>query len=275
MGFLLIAVLALVMVYAMMESAATFLTRQNREAHPSSRMALLERLTHLEPGGTDCRLAPGSRADLEVRCDLVPADWRAGFSRVKLTTQYRAWLVLDEERHEVRWFEMLRTASLFIGFRGWVPRFSWSLALVAGCIDVVWVGRAYGLAAGVVPRVRGERSFRIDTVALKRAIRGTAGRAGWPFRPRLWWFQVRRRADGTIPRGWIPAATRFWTERQFWTTGYVLLYLATVLAIVVVNAGWGAVLTWNGIRGVLGFSAFWWTIWAFIMGIFWLTTRPN
>lgn len=273
-AFALVGALALLMVFAMMESAATFLVRRNRKPHPSTGAALRERLLALSVPDCPARIEPVPGADLEVLVDPVPPAWRSEFDRIKLTTSYRARMVLDEERHEIRWFEMLRTSSFFVGFQGLVPRLSWSMAFWAGYIDVIWEGRAYGMDQGFPPRIRKARCFRVDTVAVKRAVRAAAGRAGWTFCPKLWWFQVRRRPDGTIPRGFLPTSTRYWSERQFWTAAYVLLYLATVAGIVVVSEGWPALLTWNGLRGVLGFSAFWWAVWAFIMGIFWVTTRP-
>src|SRR5690349_17394836 len=110
--------LALGLVYAMMECVAAFLARPSRRAHPSSRAALFARLLALNREGEPYRLQVARRADLDVIFDPVDPSWRARFANVKLTTGYRARLVLDEERHELRWFEMVWTRSGFVGFDG-------------------------------------------------------------------------------------------------------------------------------------------------------------
>lgn len=263
------------MVLAMMEWAAAIVATRPRRSRPSARAALLERLVALNQVGQPFRLEPAPRADLEIRFDPVDPAWAARFSRVKLSTRYRARLVLDEVRHQIRWFEMVSGSSCFIGFDGLRPRLSWSLWFVAGYVDVIWSGYAYGIRPGLVPRVADAVPFRLDTVALKRRIRAIAGRAGWAFRPKLWWFQVRRRADGTVPQGLIPSETRFWTERQFWGMAYVLLYVASLTGIGVGSAGWAGFSTRATLLPLLGFSVFWWAVSGGILLIFWLVSRPS
>jgi hypothetical protein len=108
----------------------------------------------------------------------------------------------------------------------------------AGYIDVQWTGWAYGLRAGLPPRIAEATPFSLDTTELKSEIRAICSRAGWTFRPKIWFFQVRRRADGTLPRGLIPSVTRFSSERQFWATLYAVLYVLTIVYIAVASGGW-------------------------------------
>lgn len=266
--------LALLMVFSMMECVAAFIARPSGRAHVSSRSAVLERLLTLNKGGP-YRLEPTRRADFAVILDPVDPAWRARFARVKLSAGYRARLVLDEERHQIRWFEIVYARTGFVGFQSMWPRFSWSVWMFAGYIDVQWRGWAYGMLPGFPPRVGDAVRFSLDTVALKREIRTIASRAGWEFRPKVWPFQVHRRPDGTIPRGLIPSATRFWSERQFWATVYPVLYLMTVLYIVVVAGGWRELGRRATVLPLLGFSAFWWGIWGGIMLIFGALNRPR
>ena len=151
--FLLPAVtLALLMVHAMMECVAAFIaTSPNKSA--SSRAALLSRLMALGKAGQPYRLEPSAVGDLDVRFDPVDPIWRARFARVRLTTQYRARLVLDEERHQVRWFEVIRSSGGFIGFQGLNPRVSWGFWIFAGYIDVRWTGWAYGIVGRFPPPI--------------------------------------------------------------------------------------------------------------------------
>ena len=261
------------MVLAMIECLAAFIASQPRRKNPSNRAAVMERLLALNGEGQPYRLASAPPADLEVIFDPVDPSWRARFARVKLTTHYRARLLLDEERHQVRWFEVLRSSSFFVGFQNLRPRLGRGIWVWAGYFDVQWTGMAYGMRPGFLPRIVEAVRFRLDTVALKREIRAVASRAGWGFRPKVWWFQVRRRRDGTIPRGLIPSETRYWTERQFWGVVYPLFYLLTIGYIVVAASGWKALRTWDTLLPVLGFSAFWWSIWGGIMTVFWLVDR--
>ena len=268
-------VLALLMVFSMMECAAALLSRPSRRTHASTRAALLARLLALNREGQPYRLEPRGVADLEIVFDPVDPAWRARFARVKLTTSYRARLLLDDERHQVRWFEMITARSRFIGFDGLHPRVSWGIWMFAGYIDVRWTGWAYGIPPGFPPRIGDAKPFSLDTVVLKQHVRGIVGRAGWEFRPKVWWFQVRRRRDGSIPRGLIPSATRYWTERQFWGTVYPLLYVMTILYIVIAAGGWDDLRRRSTVLPLLGFSAFWWAVTGGIMAIFYVLGQPR
>ena len=267
--------LAFFMVFAMMECVAAFLARPSHRSHASTREALLARLLALNGDGLPYRVEPGGTADLEIVFDPVRPAWRAQFGRVKLTTSYRARLLLDPERRQVRWFEMVAARSCFIGFDSFRPRFSWGVWAFAGYIDVRWTGWAYGILPGFPPRIGDAQSFSLDTIALKRQIRGIVGHAGWEFRPKVWWFQVRRRRDGSIPRGFIPSSTRHWTEKQFWATTYPVSYLMTVLYIVVAAGGWAELTHRSTVLPVVGFTAFWWAVTGSIMAIFYVLGRPR
>ena len=267
--FLLPAViLSLAMVYAMMECVTALLARPSHREHASSRAALFAQLLMLNHQRHAYCLQPSRRADLDVLFDPVDPTWRARFATVKLTTGYHARLLLDEDRREARWFEVVWSRSRFVGFDNMRPCISWGMWIFAGYIDVHWTGRAYGMLPGFPPRIGGMVEFSLDTVAVKRQIRAIVSRAGWTFRPKVWPFQVRRRADGTVPRGLLPSVTRYWTERQFWTTAYAVLYVLTVLYIAVAAGGWEALATRATLLPLLGFSAFWWLVSGSLMLMF-------
>ena len=272
------AALSLVMVFAMMECVVAFVGRNRkhrRRVATITRDALLARIEALNETHGSFRIRPSEHADLEVVFDPVDSAWRARFSRVKLTTVYRAKLVLDAERHEIRWFEFVRSSSVFIGFQGLWPRIRWSAWFQSGYIAARYSGRMYGILPGFPARIGDARPYRLDTVAIKRDIGAIAKAAGWAFKPKVWWFQVKRRADGTIPRGLIPSRTRYWSELQFWSVVYPLLYVLT-LGCIVVGATGGHNLTWHSAwLPAIAMTAFWWTIWGAIMLIFWVITRPR
>ena len=272
--FLLPAVLlALAMVHSMMECVASLLVQPSRRAHASSRAALFARLLALNSQRPSYHVEPGHHVDLVITFDPIDPAWRARFAQVKLSTGYRARIVLDEERRELRWFEVVWARSRFVGFTGLWPRFAWGAWIFAGYIDVRWTGWAYGMRSGFPPRIEDAIPFSLDTTELKHEVRTICARGGWTFRPKIWAFQVRRRSDGTLPRGLIPSVTRFWSERQFWTTLYPALYVATLLYLAVAIGGWSELVRRNTLLPLLGFTAFWWLVSGSIIGIFYVAGR--
>ena len=267
--------LALLMVFAMMECVAAFIAKRPKRVHAIARAELLSQLEALNDKSKSYRLDPANHADLAITFDPVDPEWRARFARVKLSVVYRAKLVLDEERHELRWFEFVRWSGGFVGFQGFLPQAIWSAGFKAGYVDAQFSGVAYGIEHGFPPRLGDKRAYRLDTGALKREVASIASRAGWAFRPKLWWFQVTRRADGKIPRGMLPSRSRYWTELQFWLVMYPVLYVAAIGCIVTGAAG-NQPLTWRTAWGpMIAMSVFWWTIWGGIMAIFWALTRRH
>ena len=258
--------LALLMTHAMVQFTATLLVRPARSRRrPADVAELRRRLLALSTPGTPYRVVEGRDCDLELRWDVVDATWYELFARVKLSSVYRARMLLDEARREVRWHELLRTSSLFLGFRGWTPRFNWSFRLSAGSISGVWRGVAYGILAGWPPRIGQAYSFTLDTVRAKREVGAVIACSGWTFRPVVWWFEATRRGFGLL-RALTPSPLHLVPPRVFWGVVYPWSFALTV--------GYVAAVAWpldtEGLIVLTLFSGAWWAIWG---GVAWLLAR--
>src|SRR5207302_864639 len=124
---------------------------------------------------------------------LLPALALAPASNPPALFDRSAWFLLPAFAAGV--FMVLAMIECFAAFQNLRPRLGRGIWVWAGYFDVQWTGMAYGMRPGFLPRIVEAVRFRLDTVALKREIRAVASRAGWGFRPKVWWFQVRRRRD--------------------------------------------------------------------------------
>jgi hypothetical protein len=261
--------LGLFMVFAMMEHMASLLERRPRAGSTSVDAAeLRRRLLNLNDTGKPYRVIEGKVSDLEIDWDVVDDSWKTRFAKVKLSTVYHARMLLDETRHEVRWFEAIRTSNLFLGFDGWIPRFNVSIWAQAGYIDVMWSGVAYGIQPGFPPRIGGTQGYSLNTVEIKHAISGVINRSGWIFRPTILWFQTKR-GSFRVGQALLPSALTHWPARRFWGVVYPASYVATVAWIFWVTGG---ARDPKNLLALAAFSAFWWGIWGFITVIFMITS---
>jgi len=259
--------LGLFMVYAMMEHMATLLVKRPRQGStPVDAAELRRRLLNLNDPTRPYRLVEGKVSDLELDWTVVDESWASGFSTVKLSTVYHARLLLDETRHEARWFEVLRTSNLFLGFNGWIPRFNARFWIQAGFITGAWRGTAYGMRPGVPLQLGASQPFTVSTDQAKHDIRGVVSRGGWTFRPTVFWFQTKR-AIVRVTEGLVPAFMRAWPPRRFWGVVYPAGFLATIAWI-----WWVAGARRGDLPGIAAFSAFWWAIWGCILVIFKITS---
>jgi hypothetical protein len=255
------------MVYAMMEQMASLLVgRPRRGSAPVDAAELRRRLLALNDPARPYRLVDGKVSDLELDWTVVDAAWTSGFSAVRLSTVYYARLLLDAVRREARWFEVLRTANLFLGCDGWIPRFNLRCWIQAGFTSGSWRGTAYGVRPGFPPQLGASQPFTISTDQVKHDIRGVVTRSGWTFRPTVFWFQTKRAAV-RLTEGLTPSFMRAWPARRFWGALYPASFAATVAWIWWVTGG-----RRSDLLAIAAFSAFWWAIWGTILVIFKITT---
>ncbi len=242
--------LSLFMIHAMLECTATLLWKRPRTwRNPLDGAGLRERLLALNESNRPYRLVAAKDCDLELHWDVVEASWYELFAKVKLTTKYRARMLFDESRHELRWNEYLRTSNFFLGFDGWRPCFSWSIRVQSGYINVIWRGRAYGILSGFPPRIGRVYDFSLDTVQAKKEISGVANRSGWTFRPVIWWFQATRRGHRVL-QALVPAPLKQWSPRRFWGIAYPVSYVVAVGYLSAITGAWD----WRNLTVVLGIS---------------------
>lgn len=260
--------LALFMVHAMVMFTAALLLKRPRPRHqPLTAAELGERLLALnQDPGLPAKLAPGRDCDFTLDCQPVDASWNELFAKVKLTTHYRARLLLDEAAGEARWNELLRGSNFFLGFDGWVPRFQMSIWCFMGITSITWTGRAYGLTQGFPPRIGKVAEFRLDTAATRKKVGEVVARAGWTFRPVIWWFEATR-GGVRLLRALLPGPLWRASPRRFWGVVYPVSYF---LAIGALLGAAGTAKDWSAHNlGIIAlFSAFWWGIWGFVAWIF-------
>lgn len=261
------AAIAVFMLVAMMRFTVSLLTRPSRRR--SQRMGvseLRERLVALSAADGSYRVVKGDHGRLELAWDVVAATWLERFARVKLTVAYRARMLLDEVRGEVRWFESVRSSSFFLGFDGWHPRWNASFFYRSGLVNVTWSGLAYGILPGFPPRIGRVREFHLDTVAVKEEIRAVVEAAGWGFRPTTTALEVSPRfirfCRGALDL-LVPAAWRGWSERRVWGVLYPLSF-ALFFVYLIFIAGSPAMVTPGDLGVMAAVAAIWWTIWGFL-----------
>jgi hypothetical protein len=254
------ALLMLFMVFAMMQFTVALLVKQPPPGPKAAdRSELLERLLTLNSPENPYRLVKGKDCDLELRWNPIEASWAGRFARVKYSSVYQARMLLDDTRHELRWWEMLRTSSIFFGLDGWIPRFNWSWWIQTGYINTMWTGRAYGISPGFPPRISDVSAFEVDTVTPKTKISKVVTGSGWIFRPVLWWFQVERNEQSALQR-LLPSGLKGMSARRLWGTAYAGSFLAGIVYFVVI-AGPLGVSAWLWILAV---SVVWWTAWGLL-----------
>lgn len=251
------------MVFAMMEFTAALLVKPSRRSSRTGAAELKRRLLALNGEERPYRVVEGKTSDLELAWDVVDASWYELFAKVKLTTRYRARMLLDEERREVRWYESLRSSNFFLGFEGWKARFNFSFYYRSGYLNVLWSGLAYGILPGFPPRIGKVYEFHLDTVRVKEEITPVIRRAGWTFRPVVFPLKMSRRWMD-LSRALTPGWWRRIPERRRWGTLYVgsflLFYAYVFFAIADPRTDW----TWDASWPALVVAVGWWGAWGLL-----------
>jgi hypothetical protein len=251
--------LMLFMVHAMVEFTLGLLIERpyaNRKPLPAK--DLKQRLLDHNLPDRPYRLVEGEEGELELQWDVVDAAWGRQFASIKLTTYYRARLLLDEVRHEVRIQEFMRTSSFFLGFDGWIPRLHFYVSAHWGPMNVNWAGQAYGILPGFPPQIGEVVSFTLNTAEVKQEIGKTVRKGGWTFRPVIWTSQVRRSRLRTL----TPAPLRRIPHGLFWGVLYPASYALGIgyLLAIIGRPGWTA----HNLLIIAGISVIWWGMWGFL-----------
>lgn len=251
------------MVFAMMEFTALLIARPRRgRKRPVPAAELRKCLLALNDPELPYRVVESERADLEVEWDVVDASWYELFAKVKLTSRYRGRMLMDEQRHQLRWYESVRTANWFIGFEGRKLRLNGSIQWHWGYIDVIWRGLAYGILPGFPPRIGKVYSFTLNTVALKTEIRRVVSRAGWGFLPAPHPLKVHRPwldLTRALQPAWLEKVDDRWLWGSLYVGSFVLFYVYVFIAVADTEAGHYTLAGW---WPALVVGGFWWVTWA-------------
>lgn len=257
--------LAAIMLVAMMEFTTSILTRRPRRSKkPVDKAELERRLLEMSIESSPVRITPAAGGGLEIRDYELADEWREQFKRVAFSVVYRARIGLDERRHELRWYESVRSRSLFLGFDGWIPRLQGGYSYHGGLVNMVGKTRAYAFGPGLLPRVTETLEFDIDTVQLKREISDVVTQAGWGFKPVTLPFLASGRWIA-LNRWIIPPPIARLPGRLFWGILYPASY-AVLIGYLMGLAWLDDPASWNrhNLLIVLLVSAGWWGVWGFL-----------
>lgn len=191
---------------------------------PASVHDVREALLAMNNGEYPFRLVQDSDTELHLEWDVVDASWYERFASIKLTTTYRARLLIYAAEHEVRFHEMLRSSSLWLGFDGWRPRFNFDFEYLSGVTAIVWTGAAYGITRGWPPRIGEIYRFELDTVWAKREIERFVNETGWAFRPVTAGFEATAGGAAWGDRLSLGLIRR-WGRRRFWGLVYLISWI--------------------------------------------------
>ncbi len=256
------------MVYSMVACTTALLVRRGHR-RPIAAAQLASRLSAIADPDGRWHVTDLPDGEFELVFNVVDGSWREGLARIKFDLLYRARMCLDGSALEVRWFEVLRTGSWFLGLVGFRPRFNASFRLQYGYIDAVWRGVAYGMLPGFPPRIGRTQPFELDTIAIKRTVARVVTGAGWTFRPVTLPWQVNG-AWMRLTQALTPAWLRRIPRSRTWGVLYVTSFLAFYFYLY--GALMDPVTDWNVHNVVIGagIAAVWWAIWG---GVAWLLVR--
>lgn len=257
--------LAAVMLVAMMEFTTSILTRRPRRSKtPVTRTELERRLLELSIESSPVKITPAAGGGLEIRDYVLADEWRERFKRVAFSVVYRARIGLDERRHELRWYESVRSRSLYLGFDGWIPRIQGGYWYQGGLVDMVGKTQVYAFEPGFPPRLSQTLDVDMNTVQLKREVSDVVTQAGWHFKPVTLPFLASGRWIA-LSRRIIPPPIARLPGRLFWGMLYPASY--AVLVVYLMGLAWvDDPASWNrhNLLIVLLVSAGWWGVWGFL-----------
>jgi hypothetical protein len=214
-------------------SAAVIFPEQRPDANGRSLDEMRASLLGLNEADEPFRVVADEKpTDLHLEWDVVDASWLELYATVKLTTTYRARMYLHEAKRELRYHEVIKSSSFWLGFQGMKPRFNFEFFYSAGIGDVIWSGLAYGIKRGWPPQIGEVYRFHLDTIWAKRQVERVARASGWAFRPVVWWFEASDRGV-RLGRALSPPFMRDWPRLRYWSVLYglslVLLLIAPAL----------------------------------------------
>jgi hypothetical protein len=260
-----IVVLSLLMVESMMQFTSALLERPptRRQRNALALEVLSNALIALH--GDGYAVEQRGRAGLAVRWDALRGAVAPPGTRFKLTADWKTRMLLDARRREARWYESVRTSSVFVGFTGLRPLFSFGWYYQGGYLSGVWSGTAYLVTDDFPPKIIDARSFEIDTDALREAFIDIVTSAGWTFRPVTLPFYTSPRWLSLTQRV-VPGRLATVPRRRLWGIVYPTVFF---LLIAFILAPLERLSLGDALIVLLVICA-WWGVWGLLA---WLLSR--
>ena len=150
---------------------------------PLEKARLKQKLLDLNSSESPHELKPSKETDLLLEWKIVDARWFSLFAKERLKQTYRAFLVLDEPRTSVRYFEELIRVQWVVGSTGLgQPRLSYQSQFFRGRIlfKKSW-GIQYAIRQDLTLGKVYEYKFDIDDV--RNPIKKAIEESGWEYVP--------------------------------------------------------------------------------------------
>ena len=149
-----------------------------------SKQALIDKILALNDPSRPYRVVKGTNTDLTAEWKIADAEWYGIFNKNGLRQAYRAFLLVDEERHSVRCCEELGTVSWTVGLNGLVPTVSFRKAFFRGRILYKKeYAKGYGLKQLAPPEAGKVYDYKFDIDEIRGPIILTVEDNGWEWVP--------------------------------------------------------------------------------------------
>jgi hypothetical protein len=177
---------------------------------PVRKNTLIKALISLNDNSKPYQIVKGTESDLVAEWKIADATWYGIFSKNKLKTAYRAFLLVDELRHSVRCYEEYRSITWSVGTSGLEPVIHYQKSFFGGRI---LFKKTYGIGYGfrtTDPRSAGKvYEYRFDIDEIRDPIIATVEANGWE------WVPVTGKRNVTYPPGTGPDRTDDVSDDQF------------------------------------------------------------
>jgi hypothetical protein len=143
---------------------------------PVSRETLLKQILNLNNPEAAYQIAPSEKSDLEINWKIVDAKWLGIFAKESIRKTYRAYMVLDEPRHTVRYWEAIDNVEWVAG----APKVHYQNEFFRGKIIFQ---KSYGVQYGVKEDKTWGKVYEygFDINNIRGPIRDKALENGWEF----------------------------------------------------------------------------------------------
>ncbi len=162
---------------------------------PAGKNTLIHALSALNDISKPYQIVKGTESDLVAEWKIANATWYGIFSKNKLKTAYRAFLLLDELRHSVRCYEEYRSVRWSVGTSGLEPVVHYQKSFFGGRL---LLKKTHGVGYGFRtkdPRSAGKvYDYRFDVDEIRGPVITTVEANGWE------WVPVAGKRNATYAR---------------------------------------------------------------------------
>lgn len=159
-----------------------YLGGKKKSANATSKEDLKRKIINLNSSDLPYEIKLGQDSDFTLGWKIVDAKWYGIFSREKISKIYRAWVLLDESRKSVRYYEELGDVSWHAGSDGLKPSISYQKAFIQGRI---LFQKSWGVGYGIKDdKTLGKvYEYKFDVGYARDPLRKVVLESGWEFVP--------------------------------------------------------------------------------------------